>query len=355
MKSLEDYGWDERIAEAWKELAADGLVSARVIADFGTSLRVVTPEPVTAELSGKLAHYTSRENVPKVGDWVALRMFETGNAVVESIFGRRNEIARKVSGKQTNKQTIAANIDIAFLLLAVGGDFSVERLRRFLFQLSIHAISPVVVINKSDKTDDIDSFIRQITPFDVPVITTTATEGKGIPELANAIKPGATAILLGSSGVGKSTITNHLLGREQQHVQEVRESDDTGKHTTVHRELFVLPHGGLLIDTPGIRELQLWGTEEDLYGNFDDVQLLTRQCAYTTCQHGTDDGCAVQHALRTGLLTADKYAAFLKMKRELSVLKSRDLAKRKHDNGKSKRSLNRQNRDIRNELREELY
>jgi ribosome biogenesis GTPase len=289
-----------------------------------------------------------------VGDWVAVRRSDSGRAVIEAALPRRSEIARKVAGKQTTKQIIAANIDVAFILLAVDKDFSVERLRRFLFQLSINHISPVVVLNKTDKTDDLDSFISQIKPFEVPVLTTVATEEKGIADLVKFIEPEKTAILLGSSGVGKSTITNKLLGRDLQPTQEVRASDDTGKHTTVHRELFVLPHGGLLIDTPGIRELQLWGTEDDLYANFDDVAKLTQQCRFTTCQHGGEDGCAVQHALRTGLLTQEKYSAFLMMKGEVSSLAQRNLAKARRTNSKSKRSVKKQHRDLMNEMREDM-
>ena len=354
MQSLSPFGWDDTVAAAWQTIAHDDAVPGRVVADYGTSLRVATPEVISAELSGKLAHYANRLDSPKVGDWVSVRKFDSGQAVIESVLPRRSEIARKAAGKQTVKQIIAANVDVAFILLAVDKDFSVERLRRFLFQLSINHISPVIVLNKTDKTDVLDSFIDQITSFEVPILTTVATQGKGVEEIVSYIPAGKTAILLGSSGVGKSTLTNKLLGRELQATQEVRESDDTGRHTTVHRELFVLPHGGLLIDTPGIRELQLWGTEDDLYANFDDVAKLTRQCYFTTCQHGDEEGCAVQHALTTGLLTHEKYAAFLLMKDEVASLAKRNLAKSRRSNAKSKRSLNKQHRDLMNEMRDDL-
>jgi ribosome biogenesis GTPase len=298
INTLDTFGWNERLAAAWLILCAElpHLTPGRVTADFGTSLRVVMPQEMTAELSGKLAHYSDRQSIPKIGDWVGVHITDN-NAVIEVVLPRTGEIARAAAGNKTLKQVIAGNVDIAFVLLALDNDFNVDRLRRYLYQLSINNIKPVIVLNKADKTDDLDSFMTQLDSFTIPVIVTTANEGKGIDEIINHIPAGKTAILLGSSGVGKSTLTNALLGDARQKTSEVRESDDTGKHTTVHRELFLLPHGGMLIDTPGIRELQLWGTEEDLQDNFDDVATLISQCKYSSCQHNGEEGCAIQVAL----------------------------------------------------------
>lgn len=293
---------------------------ARVVADFGTSLKIATPEIITAELSGKLAHYTSRDATPKVGDWVAVHISDSGSATIESVVVRSNEIARKVAGKRAVKQIIAANVDIAFVLLALDNDFSVERLKRFLYQLSVSKVQAVIVLNKADKTDDVQSYVDQLHQFELPIIISTAVSGAGVDEIAAMISPGSTAILLGSSGVGKSTLTNKLLGRETQRTNEVREADSTGRHTTVHRELFMLAGGGMLIDTPGIRELQLWGSEDALDDNFDDVADLVRQCKYTTCQHGSEEGCAIRQALTDGTLSKKHYADYIKMKSELSAL-----------------------------------
>jgi len=306
-------------------------------------------------LSGKLAHYSDRQGIPKVGDWVAVRVSDNGYSVIEACVARRGEIARKVTGKRTVKQVIAANVDIAFVLLALDNDFNVDRLRRFLYQLSINDIKPVIVLNKADKTNDVDGYISQLSDFDLPIIPMIATEGKGIDVLLEHIKPGATAILLGSSGVGKSTITNQLLGREVQKTQAVRESDDTGKHTTVHRELFVLKNGGLLIDTPGIRELQLWGTEEELKDNYEDVAELVSQCKYTTCKHGDEEGCAIRFALQQGTLDRSRYEAYLKMQAELIALHKRTIVKDRLANAKSFRARKRQKRDEMIQAREDLY
>lgn len=353
MEELIRFGWTAELSETWADLGSENLHPARVVADFGTSLKIALPDIRAAELSGKLAHYTNRDNVPKVGDWVAARLLDNGPAVIEEVLPRRNEIARKVTGKRTAKQIIAANIDIAFVLLALDDDFSVERLRRFLYQLSIDAIRPVIVLNKADKTDDISFYTKQLEEFNLPIIIATATVGAGVNEVLAHIKPGMTAILLGSSGVGKSTITNKLLGREAQSTAAVRASDSTGKHTTVHRELFVLANGGLLIDTPGIRELQLWGDEGDLSENFNDIASLARRCKYASCTHTTEAGCVVQEALRSGILSASHYASYQKMKNELGNLKAKKDVRARHNNKRSGKIIADQTKEALREMRED--
>ncbi|HSW66755.1 MAG TPA: ribosome small subunit-dependent GTPase A [Bacillota bacterium] len=345
MELLAPFGWTDAFQKKWQALDVPGLVPARVVADFGTSLRVATPDMVTAETSGSIAHYANRDGVPKVGDWVAVRLLNNSNAVIEALIPRRSEIARKVAGKQTKKQVIAANVDVAFVLLALDSDFSVERLKRFLYQLSVSQIDPVIVLNKADKAGDLKPYLNSLDSLGLPVIVSTATEGAGVAEILAHIGPGQTAILLGSSGVGKSTLTNALLQRDVQATQAVRQSDDTGQHTTVHRELFVLPNGGLLIDTPGIRELQLWGTQEDLDNNFDDIAALASQCKYATCRHGNEPGCAVQAALRNGTLQAAHYADYTKMKAELHSLENKTTVQARQTNKRSRKSINRQARD----------
>lgn len=337
MYSLADFGWTKAHQLEWDAMDAAGTQPARVVADFGTSLRVATPDIVTAELTGKLAHYTRRDDAPKVGDWVAVTISDNNNVTVESVVLRANEIARKVTGRRTEKQIIATNVDIAFVLLALDGDFSVERLKRFLYQLSVSSIEAVIVLNKADKTDDLQSYVGQIESLGIPIVITTATEGVGVDKIVARIQPGKTAILLGSSGVGKSTLTNQLLGRNVQPTNTIRESDGTGKHTTVHRELFILPNGGILIDTPGIRELQLWGTEEELGTSYDDIAELAAQCKFKNCRHTSEQGCAVTAALSDGTLDTKYYAGFVKMKQELSDLAVRNTEKTRQSKNRTTR------------------
>jgi ribosome biogenesis GTPase len=278
---------------------------------------------------------------------VGVRLSGNGTAVIEILIPRQNEIARKVAGRQVHKQIMATNIDIAFVLLALDNDFSVERLKRFLYQLSISHIQPVIVLNKADKTADIASYVASIRSLNLPIVVSAATVGTGVVEIMSYIKPGHTAVLLGSSGVGKSTLTNQLLQRDAQATKAVRASDTTGQHTTVHREMFVLPNGGLLIDTPGIRELQLWGTEEELAENFDDITRLAAQCKYANCQHTGEEGCAIQEALRNGNLEAAHYASYVKMRAELKDLHQKNTVQQRHNNKRSRKSMDRQAEDLR--------
>lgn len=333
MHTLIDYGWTETHQHAWEDLQLDELKPARVVADFGTSLKLATPEIITAELSGKLAHYSSRDDTPKVGDWVAVHILDN-SAVIESVVLRSNEIARKVTGKRILKQIFAANVDIAFVLLSLDNDFSVERLRRFLFQLSASNVNAAILLNKADKTDDVQSYISQLDDFNLPVLTSTATDDSTVEDILALIPPARTAILLGSSGVGKSTLTNKLLGREAQNTGEVRSSDSSGRHTTVHRELFLLPNGGILIDTPGIRELQLWGTEENLEVAYAYVIQLAKKCKYPNCRHEKEKGCAVHKALANGTLDKQHYANYLKLKSEVTALGIKQSERVRRDNGR---------------------
>jgi len=320
MDNLFKYGWTDKHQQAWETFNLSPSIPAKVIADFGTSLKIATPEIITAELSGKLAHYTSRDITPKVGDWVAVTISENNNATIETVVLRVNDVARKVAGKKTKKQILATNIDIAFVLLSLDDDFSVERLKRFLYQLSINSIETVIVLNKADKTDDIQFYLQQLAELSIPIVITSANEGIGVEAIAAHIKPAKTAILLGSSGVGKSTLTNKLLGRDVQATNSVRESNSSGRHTTVHRELFILPNGGILIDTPGIKELQLWGTADELDENYSDIATLIRQCKYNNCRHTSEEGCAIVEALKNGQLNPQHYANYIKMKSELANL-----------------------------------
>ena len=323
MNDLSQFGWNADAQKQWDALGLAELQPARVIADFGTSLKIALPEVATAELSGKLAHYSTRDDTPKVGDWVAVRVLDN-STTVESVVLRANEIARKVAGKRVLKQIFAANVDIAFVLLSLDSDFSVERLKRFLFQLSVSSVESVIVLNKADATNDVESYVTQLEAFEVPVIIASAVDGMGVDEIVDRIKPGKTALLLGSSGVGKSTLTNALLQRDAQEIGSVRRSDSKGRHTTVHRELFILPNGGILIDTPGIRELQLWGTEDELDANFDDITELASKCKYTNCRHEHEKGCAIHKALTNNRLDKNHYANYLKMKNEVATLSEKN-------------------------------
>ena len=375
MEELQNMGWTPEFSQKWHAFDTEAsklLRPARVIADFGTSLKVALPHIVNAELSGKLAHYVKRHvqqdgkqdsdglGVPKVGDWVAVRLLDNSPAVIEAVIPRHNEFARKAPGQRTVKQVIAANVDVAFVLVAMDAGFSVERLKRYLYQLSADAIEPVVVLSKADATDETNDFVDKLSDIRVPIIISSAVDGQGVDEILARIHPGRTAVFVGSSGVGKSTLTNLLLGQAAQETKAVRASDSAGRHTTVHRELFVLPNGGLLIDMPGIRELQLWGTQKTLDNNdnYDDVANLIAQCKYASCRHGFEAGCAIRPALQSGSLKAAHFANYKKMESELKQLKAKKHGLKQIANKRSYKQIKRQDaqslNDIKNEMNESM-
>ncbi|GAC1370149.1 MAG: ribosome small subunit-dependent GTPase A [Candidatus Saccharimonadales bacterium] len=319
MDNLRPYGWDDQLAAAWQQLDITDCVPARVVADYAANLKIVLPDERRAEISGRLQHTAAPADRPKVGDWVAVRLANADTAVIEQVLSRRSEISRRAAGDRLVKQVMAANVDVAFIVQALDHDFSPQRLQRYLYQLQSSHIQPVVVLNKSDKVADASSYLDQIRKLNIPVVLTSAAKEEGIDQLFAYLRPGRTAVLLGSSGVGKSTITNLLIGEEVQKTQEVRGSDSKGRHTTSHRELFQLDSGGLLIDTPGIRELQLWGTEEELSDSFADIMELSRHCRYTSCSHTVESDCAVQSAITVGTLPFERLANYQKMKAELET------------------------------------
>jgi ribosome biogenesis GTPase len=323
MDQLDQYGWNDELAKAWAELAAPDCVPARVIADYAANLKIALPQERRAEISGKLAHALDDHQRPKVGDWVAVRIVDASSAVVEHVLPRHSEISRRAVGDRVRKQVMAANVDVAFIVQALDHDFSPSRLQRYLYQLQNSHIEPVVVLNKSDKVDDAQTYIDQITPLGIHYVLTSATTGDGVQGLLEYFLPGKTAVLLGSSGVGKSTLTNLLLGEAVQKTQAIRQSDSKGRHTTSHRELFAIKNGGLLIDTPGIRELQLWGTQEELEATFADITQIALDCRFSTCGHTTEPDCAIRAAIADGSLAQARFDNYTKMKAELDTAAKR--------------------------------
>jgi ribosome biogenesis GTPase len=288
-----------------------GLVPGRVIAAHRAAFDVQTAEEaVRTRLPGRLLH----ENVEvAVGDWVGL-----GDGLIRSVAPRRSAIVRKAAGLTSESQTLAANVDVAFIVSSLGPDLEPRRIERYLVTIWESGASPEIVLTKADRFDDPWGFVAAVeaVAIGVPVHVVSALNGEGVEALRARLAPGTTAVLIGSSGVGKSTLVNRWVGRELMATKETRGDDDEGRHTTTHRELIVLPGGGVVIDTPGIRELQLWesgGVEEA----FSDVEELAAACRFNDCSHNTEPGCAVKNALVTGDLSHERHASWLKLQREL--------------------------------------
>jgi ribosome biogenesis GTPase len=317
-------GWDATWAGAFAPFAARGHCPARVVAVHReTSIVRDGAGDRPAAISGAFRHGAlAASDFPTVGDWVALG----ADGVIVAVLPRRSAFRRMATDGNRrgagldDTQVIASNVDVALLVAGLDNDFNLRRIERYLAVAWSSAVTPVVVLNKSDLSDDLDGqmvAIGAIAPG-VAAVAVSARTGAGLGQLAEHLRPGLTAAILGSSGVGKSSLVNALLGEDRQATAEVRESDSRGRHTTTHRELFELPGGGLLVDTPGIRALEVLGAEVGLERSFDDVNDIATGCRFSDCGHDREPGCAVRSALADGRLSQERLASHRKLERELA-------------------------------------
>jgi ribosome biogenesis GTPase / thiamine phosphate phosphatase len=331
---LRRLGWSPFFAEHFQQYESNGLVPGRVTVEERDAYLVATEAGERwSEVTGKFRHEApSPAYRPAVGDWVAL------DERIHAVLPRRTKFSRKVPWLKTEEQVLAANVDVAFLVMALTErDFSPRRLERYLVTAWESGAEPVVVRSKSDLCDDVPASLAEAegVAFGVPVHVTSAVTGGGLDELQAHFAGDRTAALLGSSGVGKSTLINAFLEDDRLRTNEIR-SDGRGRHTTTHRELILVPGGGLLLDTPGIRELQLWTSDSGLDETFTDVAELAAQCRFNDCSHDGEPGCAVRAALQDGSLDRDRLASYEKLQRELHRLEVR-LDKRLQSEERKKR------------------
>ena len=328
---LASLGWDAGWAAAFRAAGQalgnrpeDSTVAARVVAEHRERYTVsVGDSDVSAVLAGRARHGAgARQDLPAVGDWVGIsRETGDGTAVVRFVVPRRSAFMRKSAGIVTEAQVVAANVDVALIVTALPGDLSSRRLERYLTLAWESGATPAIVLTKSDLSDDVSGALSQaaLAAPGVEVIAVSAMSGDGMNLLAARLEPGRTAVLLGSSGVGKSTLVNHLLGTAQQRTADVA-STGKGRHTTTHRELVRLANGALLIDTPGMRELQLWSADDGLGSTFADVEAYAARCRFRDCVHDREPGCAVREAVASGELAGERLEHWHQLRRELAFL-----------------------------------
>jgi ribosome biogenesis GTPase / thiamine phosphate phosphatase len=334
---LVDLGWDARWAEAFAPHEVEGLGPGRVAIEFNHIYRVlVASGELQSQHSGRMLHRAAgRHELAAVGDWVAVRQSageQTGT--IEAILPRRSKFSRKVAGELTEEQVVAANIDFVFLVMGMDRDFSPRRLERYLLTAYESGATPVIVLTKADLADDAEAKRDEIASLApgtavhaLVAVPRTLPSGEVVPPDVSALEPyltrGRTSALLGSSGVGKSTLINAITGTEALKTRAVRARDSRGRHTTRHRQLIVLGDRGLLIDTPGMRELQLWDVADAAQETFEDIDELSAACHFTDCQHRDEPRCAVKAAVAEGQLAADRLAGYLKLQDEIRAFDAR--------------------------------
>ena len=332
---LHTLGWNSHFSNelnalnAGARLAGRGLVPGRVSSDARHIYAVMTElGELTAEVSGRFrSSADAKADFPVVGDWVAVGARpEEGKATIHAILPRVNSFSRRSAGFKTEEQVVAANIETALIVTAADGDFNPRRVERYLTLAWNSGADPVVVLNKTDLAESLEELLAKLeaAAVGVPILPVSAETGEGLDRLFAHLETGETAALLGSSGVGKSTIINRLLGFVRQDTFAVREDDSRGRHTTTRRDLIVLPAGGILIDNPGMREVGLWGEEAGLEETFSDVEAIASRCRFGDCGHGSEPGCAVRAALEGGALDPGRFQSYLKLQKELRWAAARE-------------------------------
>ena len=349
MSDLTSLGWDETFAEQFAAVAPPGSIPGRIAVPHRGAHDVLTElGDLRCDVTGRLYDESSSPaDLPVVGDWVAVAPREDEQAgTIVALVPRRTKFSRKTAWQATEEQVLAANIDVVFIVTSLNEDLNLRRIERYVILARESGAQPVVLLTKSDLVGGAGDTLDQVgsVALDLPVHAISSVTGAGLDAVRSYLAPGVTAALLGSSGVGKSTLVNALVGEELLATQEIRE-DGRGRHTTTRRELVLLPGGGLLIDTPGMRELQLWSADEGLEEAFEDVTALFGHCKFSDCSHESEPGCAVKAALADGTLGPERWESYLSLQAELAHLERRIDKRAASEERKRWKSVSKQSRE----------
>lgn len=320
------YGFTEQLKK--EAFIYKQMEPARILSQEKGFYRIITEKgEKLAEVSGKFRFKTTAfSEYPAVGDFVMVNWNESGNsAIIEALLPRKSAFIRKAAGEIQQEQVVASNIDTIFLCMALNNDFNLRRLERYVSIAWDSGAMPVIVLTKSDLCEDLENKLSEVSSvaFGVDILVTTSMEESGYKGLLPFISAGKTVAFIGSSGVGKSTLINRLLGKEHLKTNGLR-NDDKGRHTTTRRELFLLPSGGMVIDTPGMREFGMWDNDTGIEKTFTDIEMLASQCKFRNCTHTNEPGCAIQKALETGELQIDRWQSYQKLKAENNYIEDKE-------------------------------
>jgi ribosome biogenesis GTPase len=321
-------GWDDYYENGFKPYRQQGYCHGRIFVEHRNIYGIYTEfGEMSGEITGKLRYNAEGGgDYPAVGDWVAISIIPgESRAIIHAVLPRKSRFSRKAAGVETREQVVAANFDTVFVVSSLNREFNLRRMERYLTMAWESGAQPVVVLSKADLCENAEKQVSlaRSAAIGICVHAVSSVTGQGIEELSEYIVPGRTVAVLGSSGVGKSSLINCLAGLELLETGDIREGDDRGRHTTTHRQLLQLPGGGLIIDTPGMRELQLWDGEEGLKDTFEDIERLSHSCRFSDCRHMQEPGCAVKNAIDGGILDRERFESYMKLEKEMRYLESK--------------------------------